>query len=214
MDIVFPINAKEIINKEIPLNIRRNFVNLIQTGYDLVTQSMNETSFFKWDIGKRHRGYLDHIAVEYGLYEAALNGTVNLKPSVVPNSNRSALHLELESQNMKLTVSRVSDKFKTARNAKFRSILQKSNQLYWTETNEIKEEPAYLQLTHGNEDGKLSFANLGIPDNKGGWYDFLDLTKELHIVRKKLQEENEIKPEQLVGFKNFAQGVLKSGGSS
>ncbi|RPK02403.1 hypothetical protein EH11_01733 [Bacillus subtilis] len=214
MHIATPLDAKELINKEIPLSVRRHFVPLVQNGYDLVTECMKKNTFLQWSIGERHRGYLDHIAVEYVLRDAAQSGTLGLKSSIIPNSNRSALHLELESDNLKITVSRTSSKFKTARSAKFRSMLQKSNQLYWTEDYEIKEEPGYLQLTHGNDNGHLVFANLGIPDNKGGWYDFIDLTKEINLIKNKNIEENKIKPEQLVGFKNFAQGVLKVGGSS
>lgn len=210
MEIHVPINVEKFINQEMPKSVRRKVVPAIEHAYDLVDACLEDVSFFNWDIGKKHRGYLDNIAVQYILYQEAKNGGLgNVTAEVLPNSRRSAYHVELKTENVIICINRAGSRNTTARQARYRSLLQMNNQLRWTfGEQQIEEEPGYLELTHNRNDGKVDFVNLGIPDGKGKWYNRIDLSKELHLVeRESVNMHNEITKEQLVKFKSFAQGV-------
>ena len=215
MEIVVPFDIKNFIEQEISRSIRRQIVPLIRTAYELVDLALEDVSFFQWALGKNHIGYLDNIAVQYTIYEAIKTGKlINLNAEVMPNVNRSSYHVEVKTTNTVLTINRVKSKNNTARSAKYRNILQKENQLYWNmDTQELREEPGYLQLTHNSVDRKLDFVMLGVPDGKGKWISCIDLVKEPHLITKS-EDGNNITKEQLVRFKNFAQGVQENGGKN
>ena len=96
----------------------------------------------------------------------------------------------------------------------YRSLLQRDNQYYINfDKQEIIEEPGYLELTHHQINRRVAFVNLGVPDGSGKWFSCIELTKELHLVgtSEEDKQKNEISREQLVRFKNFAQGVHENG---
>lgn len=217
MEISVPIDVKKFIEKEIARPVRNQIVPLVQQAYKLVDASLNEISFLNWDLGKKHIGYLDHIAVQFQLYEAAIMGKFsNISAQLVPNSNKSAYHVELKTNNVVICINRAKNKHIASRKAIYRSILQKNNQYYWNfGEQEIKEEPGYIELTHNHINRKVDFINVGVPNGKGKWFDCIDLTKELRLVGTPVEvEKNEITKEQLVKFKNFAQGVHDNGGKN
>lgn len=210
MEIHIPINVEKFIDQEISKAVRRKIVPAVEHAYELVDASLNDVSFLNWDLGKRHKGYLDHIAVQYTLYMVAKGGNLeNITAEIVPNVSKSAYHVELKTNNVVICINRASTKNNTARKAKYRSVLQMNNQLCWTfGEEEIQEEPGYLELTHNRNDGEVDFINLGIPDGNGRWFNRIDLSKELHLVDGTVERKrNKITKEQLVKFKEFAQGV-------
>lgn len=216
MEIIIPFDAKKFIREEVSAVERREIVNLVEQAYLLVKESLKDVSFLNWALGKSHKGYLEHIAVQYMLHEASKKGKLNFKSEISPNVNNSSLHIELRTNNVIITVNRAESKSKTARRAKFRSVLQKENQLYWDLYNEnidVKEEPGYLELTHRYSNGKVEFVNLGIPDGQGKWYSCIDLTKELYVVEKPYEDNNTVDNQQLVKFKEFVQGARNDGGN-
>lgn len=215
MEIIVPFDVKKFINKEIPRNVRSQIVPLVQAAYQLVDEALKDVSFLKWALGKKHIGYLDNIAVQYTLYEAVLTGKLkNLQAFIEPNKNKSSYHVEIKTNNTVLTINRANNNSTSARKAIYRSILQKENQLFWDMNNqELKEEPGYLQLTHNHNNRIVKFVNLGVPDGRGKWYSVIDLTKELYLLDEG-QEGNKITKEQLVKFKDFAQGVQDNGGKN
>lgn len=217
MRISVPLDVKKFIDQEIARPIRSTIVPLVQQGYELVDSALKEVSFFNWEIGRRHMGYLDNLAVQFMLYEAAKQGTLhNINAEIVPNKNKSDFHVELKTKNVILTINRTRNKNVTARKAIFRTILQKDNQYFWNfNEEEINEQPGYLQLTHNHINRRVDYINLGVPNGKGKWFSCIDLTKELHLAgAPKEIEKNEITREQLVKFKNFAQGVHENGGKN
>ncbi|HEK9103628.1 TPA: hypothetical protein SUB30_005120 [Bacillus pseudomycoides] len=217
MEISVPIDVKKFINKEIAKSVRRQIVPLIQQAYELVDASVKEISFLQWDLGKMHIGYLDNIAAQFTLYEAANKGILkDITTQIVPNKNKSAYHVELKTENVIITINRSESKYKTARKAMYRSLLQRDNQYYFNfGKQEIFEEPGYLELTHHQINRKVDFVNLGVPNGSGKWFSCIDLTKELYLVGTPEEEKkNEISREQLVRFKNFAQGVHENGGKN
>lgn len=217
MEISVPIDVKGFINQEVSRPVRSQVVPIVQQAYDLVDAAIKEISFLKWDIGRKHVGYLDNIAVQFTLYEAAKKGILNnITAQIVPNVNKSAYHVELKTKNAIICINRAKNKSVTARKAIYRSLLQRDNQYFWNfGDQEIKEEPGYLELTHNNINRKVDFINLGVPNGRGKWFSYLDLTKELHLVgTPKEIEKNDITKEQLVKFKNFAQGVHENGGKN
>lgn len=213
-----PIDVQKFVDQEINKPIRSKIVPLVQSAYDLVDVALNEISFLNWDIGKKHIGYLDNIAVQFTLYEAAkTNYLKGLEAIISPNFNKSSYHIELKTANVVITINRAKNRFTTARKALYRSILQKDNQYFWDfqKNAEILEEPGYLELTHNHYNRKVDFVNIGIPDGKGKWFSSLDLTKEFYTIEALSDENNktnQITKEKLVKFKNFAQGVQGSGG--
>lgn len=217
MEISVPIDVKNFIDQEIAIPIRSQIVPLVQQGYELVDSAVKDVSFLNWILGKRHEGYLDNLAVQFMLYEAAKNGTLHtISSEIVPNKTKSAYHVELKTKNVIVTINRAKNKHLSSRKALFRTKLQKENQYYWNfNSNDINEQPGYLELTHNHVNRQVEFVNLGIPNGKGKWFSKIDLTKELHQVGtpKKL-EKNEVTKEQLVRFKNFAQGVHENGGKN
>ncbi|MEK3821349.1 hypothetical protein MKY20_19950 [Cytobacillus sp. FSL W8-0315] len=217
MEIGVPLDVKSFIDQEIARPIRSQIVPLIQQGYELVDSSLRDVSFLKWDMGRKHAGYLDNIAVQFMLYEAAKKGTLsNITAEIVPNKKKSAYHVELKTANVIITINRTKNKYVTSRKAIYRSILQKDNQYFWNFNHEeIQEQPGYLELTHNQINRRVDFVNIGIPNGKGKWFSRIDLTKELQLVgAPKEEEKNEITKEQLVRFKNFAQGVHENGGKN
>lgn len=217
MQISVPIDVKKFIEKEIERPIRNQIVPVVQQAYELVDAGLKEISFLNWDLGKKHTGYLDHIAVQFMLYESVNKGKFkNITAQIVPNVNKSSYHVELKTNNVIICINRAESKEVTARRAIYRSILQKNNQYYWNfDEQEINEEPGYLELTHNHIDRKVDFVNIGLPDGRGKWFDFIDLTRELRIVETPIEvEKNDITKEQLVRFKNFAQGVHENGGKN
>ncbi|QFY00210.1 hypothetical protein GE376_13345 [Bacillus cereus] len=218
MDIGVPIDVKKFIDKEVSKGVRRQIVPLIQQAYELVDASIKDISFLQWALGKKHIGYLDNIAAQFTLYEAANKGILkDITTQIVPNKNKSAYHVELQTENVVITINRVQSKDKTARKAMYRSLLQRDNQYYINfDKQEIIEEPGYLELTHHQINRRVAFVNLGVPDGSGKWFSCIDLTKELHLVgtSEEDKQKNEISREQLVRFKNFAQGVHENGGKN
>lgn len=216
-NIEVPIDLKAFIDSQVPKSVRRMIVPNIQKAYDLVNASLNEVSFLKWTLGKKHRGYLDNIAVQFVLYEACNKGEFgDIKAQVVPNTAKSAYHVELYNDDIIICINRAKNEHTTARKAIYRSILQTSNQLYFNlDKFEVMDEPGYLELTHNHKEGKVNFINIGVPNGKGKWVERIDLTKELYVLDgSEKEKENKITREQLVKFKNFAQGVLQDGGES
>ncbi|MBJ3792667.1 hypothetical protein I8J38_29620, partial [Bacillus sp. OA1] len=131
MDIGVPIDVKKFIDKEISKGVRRQIVPLIQQAYELVDASIKDISFLQWALGKKHIGYLDNIAAQFTLYEAANKGILkDITTQIVPNKNKSAYHVELQTENVVITINRVQSKDKTARKAMYRSLLQRDNQYY------------------------------------------------------------------------------------
>ncbi len=216
MEVAVPFDGKKFIEKEIPRSTRSQIVPIVKNAYELVDRSLEDISFLRWVLGKRHIGYLDNIAVQFTLYEAVQKGLLNFEAQINSNVNKSSLHVELKTNNTILTINRADNKYSTARKAIFRTILQKENQLFWDiDKDELLEEPGYLQLTHNRSDDskEVGFVNIGIPNGKGKWYSFVDLTKELHLIDGS-KDSNNITREQLVKFKNFAQGVQEDGGQN
>lgn len=216
-EIMVPIDLNKFIDSQVPKSVRKFIVPMIQQAYELVEASIQEVSFLKWALGKMHRGHLDHLAVQFVLYEACKKGTLgNITAQIMPNSIKSAYHVELRSSNVIICINRAKDEHTTARKAIYRSILQTKNQLFYHfDKQEIQEEPGYLELTHNHVEGKISFINIGVPNGKGKWVERINLTKELYALDGADKEkENEIEKEQLIRFKNFAQGVLEDGGKS
>lgn len=214
MEISVPIDVNKFIDAEIARSVRKMIIPYIQQAYELVDASVRDVSFLNWTMGKKHIGYLDNIAVQFTLYEAALNGSFNnVTAEITPNVNNSSFHVELKTKNVTICINRADNKNITARKAIFRSLLQKNNQYYWTfGEQEIKEEPGYLELTHNHIDRKVDFINLGVPDGKGKWFSCIDLTKELYLIEEpNTEQKNDITKEQLVKFKKFAQGVQDNG---
>jgi hypothetical protein len=216
MDIRVPIDVNSFIDREIARSVRGKIVPLVQQAYRLVDAAIEEVSFLQWDIGKKHIGYLDNIAVQFSLYEAAKQGKLNeISAKILPNAIKSAYHVELNTDNVIITINRAKNKEATSRKAIYRSILQRDNQFYWSfDKQNIFEEPGYLELTHNHKNRIVDFVNLGIPNGIGKWFSCIDLTKELHLVgtSDKDKENNDISREQLVKFKKFAQGVQEDGG--
>src|SRR4051794_13513042 len=96
MEISVPIDVKNFIDHEVSKPVRSRIIPIVQQAYDLVGVALNEVSFLNWDIGGRHVGYLDHIAVQFSLYEAVKKGILNnITAQIVPNVNKSAYHVEL-----------------------------------------------------------------------------------------------------------------------
>lgn len=215
MEISVPMDVKKFIENEITRPVRNQIVPLIQQAYELVDHSLNEISFLKWVLGKMHMGYLDNIAVQFTLFEAAIKGKLNnITAQIVPNSNKSAYHVELKTNNVIICINRAKNKNIASRRAIFRSLLQMNNQYYFNfDEQEIKEEPGYLELTHNHVNRKVDFVNLGVPNGRGKWFECIDLTKELRLVGTP-KEENDITREQLVKFKKFVQGVHENGGKN
>ncbi|MEC3342136.1 hypothetical protein [Bacillus thuringiensis] len=123
MDIGVPIDVKKFIDKEISKGVRRQIVPLIQQAYELVDASIKDISFLQWALGKKHIGYLDNIAAQFTLYEAANKGILKeITTQIVPNKNKSAYHVELQTENVVITINRVQSKDKTARKSMYRSL--------------------------------------------------------------------------------------------
>lgn len=215
MEIAVPLDAKKYIRSEINPSNRRKIVNLVEKAYKLVDEALKDVSFLNWSLGKKHEGYLDNIAVQFMLYEAAKLGELDLIPEIHPNVKKSSYHVELKTDKVVITVNRSKDKYSTARKAIYRSILRQENQCYFVldedDFGNIKEEPGYLELTHNHIDRKLDFVVLGVPDGRGKWYSSINLLTEPHLVTKS-PEENIIEEQQLVKFKQLAQGVHNNGG--
>lgn len=214
MEINVPIDVKKFIEEEVARPVRIKIVPLIHQAYKLVDAVMSEVSFLQWKLGARHTGYLDHLAVQFTLYEAAKQGKLeDISAKIVPNVNKSAYHVELSTGNVVITINRARNANTTSRKAIYRSILQQDNQCYWNfDEHDVFEEPGYLELTHNHKERNVDFINLGVPNGKGKWYSCIDLTKELHLVGTSKEEKNTITKEQLVKFKKFAQGVHVDGG--
>ncbi|MGE7609642.1 hypothetical protein ACQKML_24010 [Peribacillus frigoritolerans] len=217
MNISVPFDVRNFVNSEIELPVRRRIVPLVQQAYELVDECIKDVSFLNWYLGKKHRGYLDNIAVQFTLYEAASMGMLqDISAHIVPNATRSAYHVELKTPNTIVTINRALSKTITARKANYRTILQQDNQFFWDFwKNEVREEPGYLEFTHNHINRKVDFINLGVPNGKGKWFSCIDLTKEIYLVGTPREEEkNTISKEQLVKFKSFAQGVYNDGGKN
>lgn len=215
LEIAVPFDVNKFIRSEINSSNRRKIVNLVEKAYKLVDEALRDVSFLNWFLGKEHEGYLDNIAVQFMLHEAAKLGELDLISEIHPNVKNSSYHVELKTDNVVITVNRSKDKHSTARKAIYRSILQKENQCYFVldevDFGNIKEEPGYLELTHNHLDRKLDFVVLGVPDGRGKWYSSINLLTEPHLVTKS-PEENIIEEQQLVKFKQLAQGVHNNGG--
>ncbi|MFJ7310826.1 hypothetical protein [Peribacillus frigoritolerans] len=217
MNINVPFDVKTFILQELDIQLRNQIVRQVQNAYTLVDLCLEQVSFLNWNLGKLHKGYLDHIAVQFTLYEAVQSGLLNnMTANIVPNANGSSYHVELGTKNTKITVNRANSKADTARNAIYRTILQRDNQYYWSfdNNNQITEEPGYLELTHNHIKRTVDFVNIGVPNGKGKWFSCIDLTKELQIVTHEKVKKNEITKEALVKFKTFAQGVHENGGKN
>ncbi|MFJ7662386.1 hypothetical protein ACIQXW_08290 [Lysinibacillus sp. NPDC097162] len=216
MEISAPVDVAKFIDVEIARPVRSLIVPCVQQAYELVDASLKDISFLNWALGKKHMGYLDNLAVQFTLYEAAKSGALNnIEASIVPNRTKSAYHVELKTKNVIICINRAKNEHVTARKAIYRSLLQLNNQYYWNfGEDEILEEPGYLELTHNHSNRNVSFVNLGVPDGKGKWFNRIDLTKELHLVNQTKKEMNDIVRVQLVKFKEFAQGVQGDGGKN
>lgn len=219
MEIGVPLDVKKFIRNEVKSYDRREIVKIVGQAYQLVDEAMKDVSFLNWGLGEHHKGYLDHIAVQFLLREASNSGMIGFDANILPNVKKSSYHVELNTDNVKITVNRTEHRNKTARKAIYRSILQKENQLFWTfgeEYPNIKEEPAYLQLTHKDKEvgntREIDFVILGVPTKNGNWYSSIDLTREPQLVSAPTEESNTIDEQQLVKFKELAQGVHDSGG--
>lgn len=132
MDIGVPIDVKKFIDKEISKGVRRQIVPLIQQAYELVDASIKDISFLQWALGKKHIGYLDNIAAQFTLYEAANKGILkDITTQIVPNKNKSAYHVELQTENVVITINRVQSKDKTARKSDVQiSVTKRQSVLY------------------------------------------------------------------------------------
>lgn len=213
MELIIPVNARNIIEKEVPLKIRSQFVPIIEKGYKLASEALKHLSFLDWELGYRHEGYLRPIAIHYLFKQEIDKGRLPLKYTIEFNKNKSYKYLLLSTGSVNITVSQVQSSKAIARHAYFRDKLQEANQLRLNLFNEevinhdlIKDKEFYLLLTYSNGGTRPRFINLGMPDGTG-WLDKINLLKEPRLVNNEQQEEEVIKPEQLVGFKKFIQEV-------
>ena len=216
MQIILLKNPMDVLQEEIPRAIRSKFIPIINRGYNLANNVIKEIPFLDWDLGYQHTGYLKNIAVQYAFKKETENGNLPFESSLVFNSNRSTKHLERKTGNSIITVSLVQNHNVIARHAFFRKKLQLSNQLRFNfdtiNDNFVTEQPYYILITHGYGQEPPNFINVGIPDGHS-WMTKINLLAEPHLVTarddNKVKEE-EIMPEQLVGFKKFVKEVVGS----
>lgn len=214
MEIIVPTHAKSLIEREVPIKLRSKLIPIVGDGYKLASQALKQASFLNWQIGHKHIGYLKKIAVEYLIKDAIDNGTLPFEYKVESNSNKSALYLEVNTGNAILTVSQTQSPTAIARPAFFREKHQQVNQLRFKldeQDSQVEQNPYYLLLTHGYGSLNPSFINIGLP-NENGWIDYINLLNEPRLIEKPkpIVKEEEITKDTLVGFKEFARGVIKN----
>gem|GEM_PF-5929846 len=206
-----PMNFKNFIDAEINSKNKSKILTCIEQAKDLVHEALNDVSFLNWLLGKKHKGYLYRISIQFVLYEAVKSGALQgFEASIVPNKTRSDYHIELTTRNTIITINSSKSTHTASKAAIYREFLHESHQLYISfEDEEIRDEKQYLELTYKIVGKELSFVNLGIPNGKGKWFDKIDLLKLPRVVEPQNKEpENVFSDETLVKFKELVHQQL------
>lgn len=215
MSILVPIDAKELIRKEFTPQSMSNIVLIVEQGYRLAKEATKHLSFLDWDLGQRHEGYLRPLAINYLMKREVENGTLPFTISFEFNRNKSHKYVLYGTGKTKMTISQVNSSKVTARPAFFRSKLQLANQICFDYFGDLpsNSEEYYLLLTYSRGGEKPRFVNLGIP-NGNHWIEKINLMDEPRQIlqpKDKLDDEEIISQETLIGLRKFAEEVEGSG---
>ncbi|RAV18811.1 hypothetical protein [Paenibacillus contaminans] len=210
---IIPLNVEELIRSEISPKIMSSMVSVVEQGYILAREATKHILFLDWDLGRKHEGYLRPIAIHYLFKRECEQGRLPFSLSIESNSNKSYKFLLFNKETIKMTLSQVDSPKVAARPAYFRKKLEESNQVRMNFFDDIATfdtpKEHYLQLTYSSGGVKPRFVNLGMP-NGIGWFDKIDLIKEPRIVistKDKLEKEEVIVSENLIGLRKFAEEV-------
>lgn len=214
MSLIIPINAEELIRKEFSPKVMSTMVSLVGRGYKLAKGATRHVTFLDWDLGKDHEGYLRRLAINYLFKKECEKGGLPFTLSTESNRNKSHRFLLFGTGSIKMTISQVDSVKKIARPAFFRDKLQEANQvtlnLFGEDTSStVADKDYYLLLTYSSGGNRPNFINLGMPNGKH-WIDKINLLNEPHVIssnQDKLDKEEIIEPEVLIGLRNFAEEV-------
>ncbi|MCL5272730.1 MAG: hypothetical protein M1486_05435 [Gammaproteobacteria bacterium] len=211
------IRAIDLINEELPVPIRSQFVPAIRRAYDLVVRFSRETEWLDWSVGRDILGVLRRVAVEYELKKLIDRQNLPLKYVIAPNAMDNCHHLVLFTERCKITISQLKTPRHKPRKAIFRtnySLEGMQPRLFPYEFWGIDEDingRYYMILTHGYSGLVPEFISLAVPGPfVKEWLEQVNLLKEPYIIYKD-QDEVNIEEPDLLEFKKEVHEVLNNG---
>jgi hypothetical protein len=213
MHLIYPDEAREMIEDNIPLNIRNQIVPIIFKAYSLSKEYMRNLGWKEKRLGKEFMGYLVHYAVQFEIINAIESGFLKIQHKVSPNSGGNCFHLEMITPDFVITQSQVESPKQLPRKAYYRENLGFSNgnlllELDVDQENRFysRQKPFHMIITHGYNSQEPKFIFLGIP-LKNEWVSPIDMLKDFKSSSPVVQHgTEEITEEHLMNFKRSVRG--------
>lgn len=209
--------ARTLINEDIPITVRSQFVPAIRRAYDIVARLPHKLEILDWPVGADILGILRRVAVEYEIKKLIDKQNLPLKYIIAPNAKENCHHLVLYSKRCKITISQLKSIRQKPRDAIFRTNYSlQGRQLQLDFPDEFLGidgvgELNYMILTHGFSGPIPEFMSLSVPSPYvKEWLDQIDLLTEPHPVH--IETDDLMSEEQnLLEFKKEINEVLKDG---
>lgn len=200
------------IQKSPSFKDRSKFIAAVRNGYEICNQVTKQHDVLNWIVGKQYLPHLKNIAIEYSfmkmIEEKRLLGyTWDIKP----NRRKNCVHLEIESQDIIMTISQVANELVVPKHACFRSDLSmKYSTLPLFPEDDENLSKIYTLITHGHGGVSPNFINYGVPMHGViGWLNVVDILKLPHEVEK--NDEVVVGEEDIIKMIEFKDEIEKTG---
>ncbi|EOP21324.1 MULTISPECIES: hypothetical protein [Bacillus] len=186
---------RQAIERSFPQNIRVEMNEAVAKAYELALSTLENTSYLNDSDGRGKDSfpYLKNFAVEFVLRNFIKQGKLPYKYEIKYNRNKSARYFIMKNleNTVEICVNQVKRKSCIGRPAHYRNQRIKQFQSYMllddqeqenSEIDIISKPPIYFELNHGYQSFKPTFVVLGIPNKIGEWVDYIEISKELHVL--------------------------------
>lgn len=194
------------INKNIPHNIRSQFIAPISRSYEVIEKIKAEFPLLNGPMLSNTVADLRQTLIEHELIRMINHGLIEgLKCKTSNNKRKNHPFLEIYNESFIATVSHVKNHKYLPRRALFRNERAANNQISFFDEDNVDPSKLYFIITHGHNGVKPHFICLGLPDgNNKFWVERINIMSEPYMVSSKQEEE-----ESLVSLTQFAKEVLK-----
>lgn len=210
------LNAKALLEQELPHSVRSMIVPTIRRAYALTDALFSDTEFLRWRVGKDLYRLVRRVVVEHEIKRAVDGKPIGLTSGIASNAIDNCRHLELRSNRLVITVSQVVSPRAVPRRAVYRNQHSISNQQCWVfagyndeDGRFDQEKPLYAIITHGYMGKEPQHICIGVPESRiRGWITQIDLLNELRIVPAP-EDIEVITEERLVSLRKHVKKVVE-----
>ena len=206
---------RPIILNAFPENTWDGILRCTVQGVALADSLIRQEFWLNWAVGRDQRGDLRRVGVMWCLRDACSTGVLPFGCDDRENTAKNCHHVEIQSQNVYLHVTRTDNLSAMPRDTKLRNDERASNQYdllnpiaFTTDLSEIKRWYGCLTF-NADLQGKLTHLAIGLPeDTRSGWLDIVPMP--LHDSSAFVSDDEHVPlgPDKLIKFREEVRKML------